>query len=71
MSNGEFGKISLVYLRHIVEGGELRINPSKVEVIVNWPTPKTVTKVRIFLGVTQYWRKFIANLSLSQILCMH
>ena len=63
MSNCEFGKTSLVYLGHIVGGGELKIDPSKVEVILNWPKPNTVTKVRIFLGATQYWRKFIANFS--------
>jgi len=53
----------LVYLGQFVGGGELRIDPSKVEAIVNWPTPKTVTGVIIFLGATQYWRKFIANFS--------
>ena len=63
MSKCEFGKTSLVYLGHIVGGGELRIDPSKVEAIMNWPTPKTITKVRIFLGAAQYWRKFIANFS--------
>ena len=31
MSKCEFGKTSLVYLGHIVGGGELRIDPSKVE----------------------------------------
>ena len=45
MSKCEFGK---TYLVHIVGGGELRINPSKVEVIVNWPMPKTVIEVRNF-----------------------
>ena len=40
MSKCEFGKTSLVYLGHIIGGGELRIDPSKVEAIVNWPTPK-------------------------------
>ena len=59
----EFGKTYLVYLGHIVGGGELKIDPSKVEVILNWPKPNTVTKVRSFLGRTQYWRKFIANFS--------
>jgi len=64
MSKCEFGKTSLVYLGHIVGEGELKIDPSKVDVIVNWPRPKIVTEVRIFLRATQYWRKFIANFSL-------
>ena len=52
MSKCEFGKTSLVYLGHIIAGGELKINPSKVEVILNYPKPNTITEVRIFLGVT-------------------
>ena len=63
MSKCEFGKTSLVYLGHIVGGGALRIDPSKVEAIVNWPTPKSITKVIIFFCATQYWRKFISNFS--------
>lgn len=43
MSKCEFGKTSLVYLGHIVRGGGLKIDPSKVEVILNWPKPNTVT----------------------------
>ena len=35
MSKCEFGKTSLVYLGHIVGGGELKIDPSKVDVILN------------------------------------
>eukprot|EP00253_Pinus_taeda_P029521 PITA_29521 len=60
----EFGKTYLNYLGHIVGGGELKIDPSKVEVIVDWPKPKFATEVRNFLGATQYWRKFISNFSL-------
>jgi hypothetical protein len=43
MSKCEFGKTSLVYLRHIVGGGELKIDPSKVKVILDWPKPNNVT----------------------------
>jgi hypothetical protein len=50
-------------LGHIVGGGELKIDPSKVKVILDWPKANNVTEVRIFLGATQYWRKFIANFS--------
>ena len=46
MSKCELGKIYLVYKGHIVGGGELIIDPSKVEAIVNWTTPIIVTEVR-------------------------
>jgi hypothetical protein len=46
-----------------VGGGKLKIDPSKIEVIVKWPEPKSVTEVRSFLGAVQYWRRFIPNFS--------
>jgi hypothetical protein len=45
MSKCEFGKTALVYLGHIVGGGQLKIDPSKIEVIVKWLEPKSVTKI--------------------------
>jgi hypothetical protein len=63
MSKCEFGKTAVVYLGHIVGGGQLKIYPSKIEVIVKWPKPKSVTEVRSFLGAVQYWRRFIPNFS--------
>ena len=41
----------------------MRIDPSKVEAIVNWRTPKSITEARSFLGAAQYWRMFISNFS--------
>lgn len=64
MSKCEFWKTSLVYWGHIVGGGELNIDPSKFEFIVNWPKPNNLIEVRSFLGATQYWIKFMANFSL-------
>ena len=64
LSKCKFGKTSLNYLGHIVGGGELKIDPSKVAVIVNWPKPKSATEVRSFLGAAQYQRNFISNFSL-------
>jgi hypothetical protein len=45
MSKCEFGKTTLVYLVHIVGGEQLEIDPSKIEVIVKWSEPKSVTKI--------------------------
>ena len=63
MSKCEFGKPSLVYLGHTVGGGEMKIEPSKVNVMMNWKMPKKVTRARSFLGVAKYWRNFIAKFS--------
>jgi hypothetical protein len=62
MSKCEFGKTALVYLGHIV-GGLLKIDSSKIEVIVKWPEPKSVIEVQSFLGAIQYWRRFIPKFS--------
>jgi len=64
LSKCEVFKTSLNYLSHIVGGGELKIDPSKVADIVIWPKPKSATKVRCFFRAAQYWRKFISNFSL-------
>ena len=40
----------MVYLEHIVGGGDLRIDPAKIEAILKWPTPKSITEVRSFFG---------------------
>jgi len=49
LSKCEFGKTSLNYSGHIAGGGELKIDPSKVAIIVNWPKPMSATEVRSFL----------------------
>ena len=41
----EFGKTALVYLGHIVGGGQSEIDPSKIDVIVNWPAPKSIIEI--------------------------
>jgi len=70
LSKCEFGKTYLNYLGHTVGGGELKIDPSKVAAIVSWPKPKSAIEVRSFLGVAQYWRKFISKFS-SNVAPLH
>ena len=44
LSKCEFCKTTLVYLGHILVGGQLKIDPSKIEVIVKCHDPKSVTE---------------------------
>ena len=41
----------------------MKINPSKMEAIMKCLVPTNVTKVRSFIGTTQYLRKFISSFS--------
>jgi hypothetical protein len=53
-----------VYLGHVIGGGELKIDPTKMEVIIKWLVPTNFTEVSSFFGATRYFRKFIASFSI-------
>jgi hypothetical protein len=66
LSKCNFGLPELPYLGFIVGRDGVKANPVKVADIVNWPTPQTVTHVQQFLGLCNYFRKFVqgyANLA--------
>ena len=47
------------FLGHIVYAEGIRVNPAKVEAVVNWKPPRNVTEVRSFLGLAGYYRRFV------------
>lgn len=51
------------YLGYIVGNGCLKTDPDKVRAIKEFPVPATVRQVRRFLGITGWYRRFIANYS--------
>ena len=44
------------------EGG-LRVDPHKVAAVKDWAVPQDVHQLRSFLGLTNYFRKFLAGYS--------
>jgi hypothetical protein len=63
LSKCEFGKRQTTFLGHVVSGQGIAMEPSKIQSIVEWPTPKSVTHVLSFLGLAGYYRRFIAGFS--------
>ena len=44
------------------------MDPSKIEVIIEWKPPRNVMKVRSFLGLTSYYRRFVKGFSMTAAL---
>jgi len=51
------------YLGFIIDGEGVHVDPSKVEKIVEFPTPTDVTTVKRFMGMVNFYRKFIKGCS--------
>jgi hypothetical protein len=56
-----FGEESVAYLGHIISEAGVAMDPAKVTVVETWPRPRTLRALRGFLGLTGYYRKFIAG----------
>ncbi|GJW00318.1 putative reverse transcriptase domain-containing protein [Tanacetum coccineum] len=62
-SKCEFWLREVQFLGHVINGNGIHVDPSKIEAVKNWKAPRTPTKVRSFLGLVGYYRRFIKNFS--------
>lgn len=63
LSKCEFAKPELHFLGHIVGQHGVKVDPSKIAVILKWPVPRSLKELQAFLGLANYFRKFVHHYS--------
>jgi hypothetical protein len=54
---------SVQYLGHVISDKGVTTDPKKIQDVVNWHRPRTVKQVRGFLGIVNYYSRFVKNLA--------
>ena len=47
------------FLGVVIEKEGIKMEKEKIKVVVNWPVPKSVKEVQKFLGLANYYWRFI------------
>ena len=62
-TKSEFGKSQIEYLGHKVTSTGISPLPSKVEAIANFPRPTTQNQLRRYLGVLNFYHRFVPQIA--------
>ncbi|KAA3486447.1 reverse transcriptase [Gossypium australe] len=62
-SKCEFWLKEVTFLGHVVSAEGIRVDPRKIEAVLDWKPPKSVAEVRSFLGLEGYYRRFVEGFS--------
>jgi hypothetical protein len=59
----EFFKKEISFLGHVINDKGISVQQHKIKAVAAWPVPKSIKEVKSFLGLTNYYRKFVHEYS--------
>lgn len=57
----KFFQESIEFLGHIIDGNGIRTDPAKIAAVQNCPVPRTLKDLQSFLGLCNYYNRFVRN----------
>ena len=63
LSKCEFLLREVSFLGHVISEGGIVVDPSKVDAVLQWESPKSIFEIRSFLGLAGYYWRFIEGFS--------
>ena len=66
-AKSEFFKTSLVFLGHFIDPNGIHPKRELTDAIIEAPRPQNITQLRSYLGLINYYGKFLPNISMCNI----
>jgi hypothetical protein len=63
LSKCEFWLKQVAFLGHVISKGGISVDPNKVQDVLSWKAPTSVSDIQSFLGLAGYYQRFIEGFS--------